>query len=385
MTTAADSLNNAASQLALVIAAYQQVTDAVQERLDALADWQIADPITVTIGVDYATIQEAWDAFKFKQLNADVIIQVPDGIHPINPLLMADAPFGSRIRILGNIANAAACTLQYTGGAADYIVSVERCALEFSGFTIDGDDPEAILTGLRIVGGFVTSQPGSIRVNGVASGISGQGGAWYSGGQPEITGCQIGIAAYDSARVECPEATIVGLGKTWLGSNGTARSYGLYSIRSGTVIAPKSTIDAAYFGMQAIRAGAMFVSGTALDDCDTAITADRAGNIYAGPATDGTPTTVTNVNSGFVASINGTIEAQSAVVDGAITGFVASGNGSIVAAGATAKNCSSYGYSAVRNGYIAAQDTNANNAGNAVNYNLANDTPGATGGLITYS
>ncbi|SON55535.1 hypothetical protein HDIA_1994 [Hartmannibacter diazotrophicus] len=390
MVTAAESLIDGATALNDAVAAYTALTDAIQDKLDLLADWQIAAATTVTIGVDYDTIQEAWDAFKFKQLNADVIIQVPDGDHYIEPTLLADAPFGARIHVRGNLANPAACRLIATwtiGAALPYVISVERCVAEVSGFRLLGNGPYKVACGLKVgTAAVVSSADGSIEVDGCTAGIQATQGATYVGHQPVITGCVRSIEGYDGARLYANDPDITGLGKAWIDPTSGDRSYGIYGSQSAVVVCRGATVSACQIGALSAWSAFLIVNKITVDDCYTGVAGDRGGYLRAGPSDDLTqPATITNCDNGMTSNNLAVLEAPNAVVDSCVVGYQAADLARLMAPDSTATNCSSFGYAAYTNAVVTAERSLANAAGNGTNYNLSSGTPGATGGLLTYS
>lgn len=94
--------------------------------------------VTLSVPADFSSISSAWDSIAEWSIASTgrVVIQVADGTYNISTTLVLNHPFGSRISILGNVANKSACVLLFSPNMDAIYGSLGNAMPFIDGFTI---------------------------------------------------------------------------------------------------------------------------------------------------------------------------------------------------------------------------------------------------------
>jgi hypothetical protein len=334
--------------------ASQQIADLVAEslRLHNLVDKQIesensfrnslqASAQTIRVGPDkdYPDILSAVNSLNGRVISGTVFIRVDDGVYNTSGFIIENQPYSTRIRIIGNVANPAACIIRMVpdvnGNSSGVVVRGSTTSISFSGFTIEGNGTTA--RGLAAAdGASLLCDAGTIVITGCNNGIEAFNGSFVRADGVIISDVITGVITTSICDVS--GATITGRSES-IGS-------GVVAVNNGLVLADRCTVLNFFNG---------FI-------------AQAGGNV------ESRFSTATGCRHGFRGTTNATLLANDTVAIACTTGYLASSSGYILAFDSRAENCTSIGWQATVASVIEAN--NATFIGNATNFGLASGVAG---------
>jgi hypothetical protein len=338
-------------QIAALIQSASTLNQTAQELIDTQEIFRrsltiAATTLEVGVGKEFDSIQAAWNSLAGKIIITPITIKVDDGIYDLSALRLDRQPYSHNINIIGNVANPAACVLNFVdppGGFSQGIIcSGNSTQVLLSGFHLQGTGNTARGI-LATDSAFVFCSPGTITVDNCRAGIQSSNLGSFIGFDITVTNCIDGCTSTSFAFVR-------GLNATGLGNAGV----GINCSRGATVICELSNVSG-------------FVHG-------------------------------------FLCLFNAYMTSTDCKAESCINGFFADGNASIDASGSTARLCTGAGFLASGSGFLNAPRTTAedNNNGyfvhnhshltaipstalrNTQNYNLASNVVGAGASLLQF-
>lgn len=349
--------------------------------------------LEVGAGKPYATIADAWYALAGKAIKSDILIKVADGDYASNIIWLSHQPFGSRIRIEGNLNNPQNCILRMTPDANRYshgVVLERQCLAGFSGFTIVGTQNAEHWThrGLQLArNSDLYCTPGTLRFE--QCGVEVVNDSFLEAHEMRINDCRgnsIFVNMAGTARVEKTIITGPSSSAQYPMPDGSAFiPYGIVSARGSSLLADRSRISNVRTGLRAELNGYAQCHEMLVDNVDTGLSAHVGGVIWSRSEPDAASyLKVTNARMGYKAWGGSSLFAMGSAVENAQHAYFAEENCFLYAYQSRCINVSTMGYTAINGSQINAGDT----AGRFVNtpnrYNLPANTVGALNSIIYY-
>lgn len=349
--------------------------------------------LEVGAGKPYATIADAWYALAGKAIKSDILIKVADGDYASNQIWLSHQPFGSRIRIEGNLKNPENCILRMKPDANRYSngVVLERQSLAgFSGFTIVGTQNAEHWThrGLLLARhSDLYCTPGTLRFE--QCGVEVATSSFLEAKEMRINDCR-GYSIYahmaGTARVDKTIITGPSSSAQYPMPDGSANiPYGILATRGASLTADDSRISNVRTGVQASVNGHAQCHGMLVDNVDTGLAAHAGGVIWSRSESGATSyLKVANARLGYSAWGGSSLFAMGSAVENAQQGYQADDNSLVYAYQSRCINVSTMGYTAINGSLIAANDTSTRLVNTPNRYNLPANTVGAVNSVIYY-
>ncbi|AKN63938.1 hypothetical protein G5B88_01030 [Herbaspirillum seropedicae] len=344
-------------------------------------------------GKPYATIADAWYALSGKAIKSDILIKVADGDYASNQIWLSHQPFGSRIRIEGNLTNPQNCILRMTPATDRYShgVVLERQYLAgFSGFTIVGTQTADHWTHRGLFLGRHSDlycMPGTLRFE--QCGVEVASESFLDAKELRINDCRgNAVTAHSSGTALVEKAVITGPSHTaqYTRPDGSiAIPHGMYASGGAHLWCGRSRISNVRNGAFSDLQAYVLCSDLVVDTADIAFLANVNGVLHAWSQADAAECTkAINVRVGYQAWAGGVMYALGSAVQNAAHGYYASENGFIHAGSSRCINVSSMGYNSINGSQINAGDTGNRFVNTPNRYNLPAYTLGASNAFIYY-
>lgn len=398
-----DSTNALTNTVNGLISGLQAQVDAKKAQLDAMmASWGY-DTTTINVGAlrSVTTVSAAVEMIRRKVIRGTVTIQLDDGNYIEDAVDVSGIPYAAGVLIRGNEPNPAACKITFTpSGVANARGLFNRgsIGLVVAGVTFDGSSWDRVDQAVYAAnGGVVWLKQGTVVIRNATSALSAGVGGVIIAPVISVSACMRGAVAADGGLIDCGlGASFTGRGRTTSNVDGLGNvfpSCGLFASNGGQILCPRATITSYTKGIWAAVAGRIRADGAQVSDADQAVIAEFGSiincNAYvtnAATAAVSYPSTATNCRTGYWSAGGSTVMAGGARVaaGGGVVerGYVSSDGARLYATGAGCAGATQYGYYAEGLALLAAWSTQANNAGNATDYNLTHGTVGNFGALI---
>ncbi|ADJ61731.1 hypothetical protein G5B88_01020 [Herbaspirillum seropedicae] len=368
----------------------------LESRINGFIDrWGVDGYTVLEVGAckPYATIADAWYALAGKAIKSDILIKVADGDYACNQIWLAHQPFGSRIRIEGNLNNPQNCILRMTPDADRYSYGVwleRQCLAGFSGFTIVGTQTAQHWTyrGLLLTRqSHLYSTPGTLRFE--QCGVEVLNDSYLEAKEMRINDCRgssISAQVRAIARVENAIITGPSCSAQYALPNGSnAVPYGILVSRDASLIADRSRIANVRMGLYASIHSYAECDEILVNNVDVGVAAYSDSMIYSRAEPDvANCAKVSNARMGFRAWNGSRLFAAGSAVENVQQGYHADDDCFMNAYQSRCINVSTMGYTAINGSQIDAGDT----AGRFVNtpnrYNLPANTVGAVNAILYY-